>query len=253
MSYKLLVGGKSSFVMDFLRHSDPYFQNLSTSDYISDVTNHFDLFKPDGYVRFFDSADEEMIELIKSVRRSTSYNSAPVIIVASSSVCDDIRNMAPKVADLFIKRPVSADNLALRITRFLEEYHSNAAKTTKVDAKKHILVVDDDKSMLKMLKTALGEAYDVTTMMNGILVERFLDSNDVDLIILDYEMPIETGADVYKKLKCNPKGQSIPVCFLTGVTEQSKIDEIIGLKPHAYLFKPVNIDQLITTVSNLTS
>ena len=38
MSYKLLVGGKSSFVMDFLRHSDPYFQNLSTSDYISDVT-----------------------------------------------------------------------------------------------------------------------------------------------------------------------------------------------------------------------
>lgn len=118
--------------------------------------------------------------------------------------------------------------------------------------KKHILVVDDDRTVLKMLKAALEEKYDVTTIANGILVEKFLKTKKADLIILDYEMPIETGADVFRKLKNNPETSHIPVCFLTGVTEREKIMEVMSLKPHGYLIKPIDMDMLTATISNLT-
>lgn len=127
-----------------------------------------------------------------------------------------------------------------------------AAPAQTAGEKKHILVVDDDRTVLKMLKTALEDKYDVTTMANGLIVEKFLETKKVDLIILDYEMPVETGADVFRKLKKKTATSHIPVCFLTGVTERDKIMEIMALKPHGYLIKPMDIDMLLATISNLT-
>lgn len=127
-----------------------------------------------------------------------------------------------------------------------------AAPAQAAGEKKHILVVDDDRTILKMLKTALEDKYDVTTMANGLIVEKFLETKKVDLIILDYEMPVETGADVFRKLKKKPATSHIPVCFLTGVTERDKIMEIMALKPHGYLIKPMDMDMLLATISNLT-
>lgn len=117
--------------------------------------------------------------------------------------------------------------------------------------RKHILVVDDDRTILKMLKDALQDKYDVTAMANGIMVEKLLDTKNVDLIILDYEMPVETGADVFRKIKKNPKNENIPVCFLTGVSEREKILEVMSLKPHGYLLKPIDMNMLMSTIKNL--
>lgn len=117
--------------------------------------------------------------------------------------------------------------------------------------KKHILVVDDDRTVLKMLKTALSDKYDVTTMVNGIMVEKFLMSKKVDLVILDYEMPIETGAAVFRKIKANEKARKVPVCFLTGISDKEKIMEVMALKPHGYMLKPIDMDMLFSTISNL--
>ena len=119
--------------------------------------------------------------------------------------------------------------------------------------KKHILIVDDDRTVLKMLKTALEDTYDVTTMVNGIMVEKFLESKDVDVVVLDYEMPVETGADIFRKIKANPKANHVPVCFLTGISEREKIMEVMALKPHGYLLKPIDMDMLFATISNLTN
>ena len=38
------------------------------------------------------------------------------------------------------------------------------------------------------------------------------------MVILDYEMPGLTGADIFRKLKVNEKTEKIPVCFLTGIS-----------------------------------
>ena len=102
-----------------------------------------------------------------------------------------------------------------------------------------------------MIKAALEDKYDVTAMLNGVMVERFLTMNEVDLVILDYEMPIMTGAAIFRMMKDNEKFAKIPVCFLTGVSERSKVEEIMSLKPRGYLLKPINIEMLLATIANL--
>ena len=64
-------------------------------------------------------------------------------------------------------------------------------------------------------------------------------------------MPIMTGADVYRKLKENEEYSKIPVCFLTGVSERSKVEEIMSLKPNGYLLKPIDMEMLMAAIANL--
>ena len=165
-------------------------------------------------------------------------------------------------ADLTLVRPISSDNIVLSILRFIEEEKVKAALANSPEQiseepqpepnkKKHILVVDDDRNMLKLLKNALEEKYEVTATLNGLLVEKILATKPIDLIILDYEMPIMTGADVYRKLKENEDYARIPVCFLTGVSERSKVEEIMSLKPNGYLLKPIDMEMLMAAIANL--
>ena len=317
MKYKILVLCKNtSMFADFVRHSDPFFNTVSTSDYLPDILGHFEFFNPDAFVCFLDAEYDKTLTMLSALKKDVNYNGAPIFALADSDTCDVIEEKSGFTIDVTVRRPITQDNLTLRITRYFDgvreakeraealarerqarlaemdakaeliaakqkaeersaiaaavtakklgEFEGPEAQYTAAAAapvaenkapenqKKHILVVDDDRTILKMLKTALSEKYEVTTMANGIVVDKFLETKYVDLIILDYEMPVETGADVFRKIKKNPKTQHIPVCFLTGVTEREKILEVMSLKPHGYLLKPIDMDMLMSTISNLT-
>ncbi len=271
MKKKILVtGSNTAIVKDFINHSDLYFRCMSTTDSWKDLERHFELFQPDGYILFPETADDEMISQINKLKQEDAYNKCPIFICAPVEVCAPIQRANPRLADLMLKRPVSADNLSLRILKFYEELEKKhqleeeqksldfvlhdekpAAFDVQQNHKKHILIVDDDRTILKMLKAALEDKYEVTTMVNGVLVEKFLQTKLVDLIILDYEMPVKTGADVIREIKANDRSREVPVCFLTGVDQREKIMEILSLKPAAYMLKPVNMEALMATVSNL--
>lgn len=117
--------------------------------------------------------------------------------------------------------------------------------------RKHILVDDDDKGVLKMLKTVLSDKYDVATALSGKIALRFLQTKTTDLILLDYEMPGERGPEVFTKIKSDPKLRDIPVVFLTGVTESSKIKDVLAMKPQGYLLKPINMERLNNAIKDI--
>lgn len=112
----------------------------------------------------------------------------------------------------------------------------------------HILVVDDDPLMLKMLKEQLREYYDVATAVSGKIAMKFLERKKTDLILLDYEMPEENGPAVLEKLRANETTKNVPVIFLTGVSERGKIQEALALKPQSYLLKPVDHEKLLNAI-----
>lgn len=272
MKKKMLVAGtNTAIVKEFIEHSDIYFQSLSTTDCLNDIKLHFELFKPDGCLIFPDSANDNIISRICKLKAELNIQS-PFFICAPGDACEIIHQAYPDLAELILKRPVSADNLLLRLLKYFDEpvhkslYNYCDSEKVLFDAiesnsigengtngrhKKHILIVDDDRTILKMLKSALEENYEVTTMVNGVLVEKFLSAKSVDLIILDYEMPVKTGADVIRELKASDRSNKVPVCFLTGVDQHEKIMEILSLKPDAYMLKPVNMKSFLATVSNL--
>ena len=294
MKYKILVSGNNpSLIVDFIQHTETFFKSLRTTACWRDVTWHFELFKPDAYVCFLNSEHSSILPQLSSLKRDEAYNGASIFLICDAETCNQLEKnpVLAENADLIIRRPISVDNLVLRITRYMEELKEAkakaaaeeearkaaieakaaaviakekeeeeaavaaavAAKKLESSERKHILVIDDDRVMLKMLKAALSENYDVTTMVNGVAAEKFLEAKNVDLVILDYEMPIETGAEVFRRIKRNPKISHIPVCFLTGISEREKIMEVMALKPHGYLLKPIDMDMLAATVSNLTN
>lgn len=284
MKYKILVSGNNpSLIMDFIQHTGTFFTSLSTTPCMRDIIGHFKLFDPDAYVCFVNSEHSSILTQISALKRDEAYNGASIFLIGDAKTCDELAKnlMFSAEANLIIRRPISVDNLVLRITRYFDELKeagveekagktsaeakpaAGIAKGNKEDKaasgsaqkseRKHVLVIDDDRIILKMLKEALSDNYDVTTMVNGVAAEKFLESKKVDLVILDYEMPIETGADIFRRIKANPKISHIPVCFLTGISEREKIMEVMALKPHGYLLKPIDMDMLIATVSNLTN
>ena len=117
--------------------------------------------------------------------------------------------------------------------------------------KKHILIIDDDPLMLKIIKDHLHSRYDVGSAISGKVAYRFLEKRHTDLILLDYIMPEENGPAVLKHLRSNPQTKDIPVVFLTGMQERGKIAEALALKPQGYLLKPVDKKQLIGMVKNI--
>ena len=88
--------------------------------------------------------------------------------------------------------------------------------------RKHVLVVDDNSMMLKLIKEYLHETYDVATAVSGKIAMKFLERRMTNLILLDYEMPGENGPAVLEQLRANEATKDIPVVFLTGVTETKK-------------------------------
>ena len=293
MKYRILVNGSNlAIVKDFLSYKGNYFDCLSTTDAPADLEKHFKLFHPHAILCFVDRLYEGFMENLEALRNSPEYNQAPIIFIAKEETANEL---APNEVDLVLLRPITTDNIILRLMNYLDaevvkrslllesekivvtdisdasaEASVNAAPAAAEpspvaptapaapevpddpDRKKHILVVDDDRNVLKMLKTALEEKYEVTATLNGLLVEKVLATKPVDLIVLDYEMPIMTGAEVYRKIKANPESASIPVCFLTGVSDRNKVMEIMSLRPDSYLLKPIDLEMLMTAIENLT-
>lgn len=283
MKYKILLNGRNGgLVSDFIQRTDAFFDTLSTSECWQDIVGHFKVFQPDAYVCFVEREYERTVNTINRLKEDSDYNGAAIFIISDADTCNVIETTSRYTANVIIRRPVTPDNLVLRITRYFDELNEakeraearvaarkaeEQAKQAALDAKmeaeaeakmaasgekKHILIVDDDRNVLKLVKAGLGDKYEITAMINGVMVDKLIDTKKVDLIILDYEMPIETGADIFRRLKKNPKAAQIPVCFLTGVSEREKILEVMSLKPHSYLLKPIDMDMLASTIVNLT-
>lgn len=120
------------------------------------------------------------------------------------------------------------------------------------DDRKRILVVDDDVMQLNNMKKLLKEFYNVTAVNSGKSCIKFLENHQCDLIFLDFLMPEESGAQVFYKLRDNPKTKDIPVVFLTGVTEKKVVVKTLTeLKPAGYIVKPASKKDLVNKIMDI--
>ena len=137
------------------------------------------------------------------------------------------------------------------LAQLAKEEEKEKKQREEAARKKHILVVDDDSSVLKLLKGYLVERYDVATAISGKIALKFLESKKTDMVLLDYEMPVENGASVFAKIRENPATRNLPVVFLTGVTDRNKIMEVLAMKPQGYLAKPIDMEKLSSTIKGV--
>lgn len=122
----------------------------------------------------------------------------------------------------------------------------------KSKMKKKILVVDDEKDIVDILKYNLEREneFEVLTASNGKEALNVAESFP-DLIILDIMMPEVNGFEVCKQLKNNPHTSKIPIIFLTA--KENEIDEILGLEIGAddYINKPISPRKVLARIKSV--
>ena len=81
-----------------------------------------------------------------------------------------------------------------------------------------ILVVDDEPDVVEFLKNLLEDnGYDVGTAGDGVEAMRAVTNDRPDLILLDLQMPEETGTGFYRKLRNHIDLRDIPVIVVSGL------------------------------------
>jgi len=110
---------------------------------------------------------------------------------------------------------------------------------------KIVLIVDDVPENIDILKGMLSSEFKMKAAIKG---EKALSIAqrvpDLDLILLDVQMPEMDGYEVCRQLKANPQTARIPVIFVTGNDSQEEVDKGMALGAVGYLIKPVSADKL---------
>jgi DNA-binding NtrC family response regulator len=119
---------------------------------------------------------------------------------------------------------------------------------------KSILVIDDDRAMLRALRKVLtGEgAIVASASWVGEVMER-LDENqgNFDLIITDLQMPVLSGESILKAVRA--AFPEMPVIVITAFGSPERQAECRGQGVAAFLEKPIDTPQLLTAIERALS
>jgi len=119
----------------------------------------------------------------------------------------------------------------------------------KENIKEKILIIEDEKDIVKMLDYNLKkEGFRVVSSNNGEDGLRLASGERPDLILLDLMLPGIGGLEVCKAIKKDDKISSIPIIMLTAKTQET--DKVVGLELGAddYITKPFSIKELIARI-----
>lgn len=117
-------------------------------------------------------------------------------------------------------------------------------------SKPKILIVDDTPDNVKVLLNILREyGFEVWIARNGQQALKRVDSAHPDLILLDIMMPDLDGFEVCQRLKSQTATQSIPIIFMTALSET--LDKVKGFALGAadYITKPIQHEEVLARVN----
>ncbi|MFD1122598.1 two-component system response regulator [Methylophilus flavus] len=103
-----------------------------------------------------------------------------------------------------------------------------------------ILIVDDEPLNLKVLKQVLQDDYRLSFAKNGMDALDLVKKERPGLILLDVMMPGMTGFEVCRHLKNDPETHTIPVIFVTALTDEADESEGFNAGGVDYINKPIS-------------
>ena len=116
-----------------------------------------------------------------------------------------------------------------------------------MNKKDRILVVDDDSMNLARTRIILSKEYDVILAESGAEALKLLGTQEVDLVLLDIDMPEMNGMETFRNMK--KAGIKAPVIFLTASGLEEDVVDAINLGAVNYLKKPFRPQELIKRIS----
>jgi len=130
---------------------------------------------------------------------------------------------------------------------------SEQVNNSPIKSKFKILIVDDNENNLFTLRTLINKHLDVEILEASSgqqAIDTAVGTPDIDLIVLDIQMPEMDGFQAASMLKIRKRTRDIPIIFLTAAFKSEEFQEkgyAVGAAD--YLLKPIDDNQLIHKIS----
>lgn len=113
-----------------------------------------------------------------------------------------------------------------------------------------LLVVDDNPINQKLLFYSLKNEYDIELANNGLEAVNLLNGKSFDVVLMDLMMPVMDGAEATLRIRESDlhRNKHIPIILLTTNDLENERLRCIESGADDYLIKPVNIENLLTTI-----
>jgi len=123
-------------------------------------------------------------------------------------------------------------------------------KKNSTTIKRRVLIVDDEPAVRRTVRGALeSSGFECAESENGATALAWLEENQVDVVIVDYHMPIMSGLTMLERVSSTFNGKTPRVILLSGVLAEKHKQAAIGLGAYAIIDKPCNFRELVEKVN----
>lgn len=185
------------------------------------------------------------------------------VMLSSGELCVVVANkgnntLRPVVRSLKTKETIDLalrENLTIAIfapdVDEIQKSEENRIEMLEAAVHRKIIIVDDMKTNLQMLREILEPEYKVIPFKAGGQVMKYLENHtEPDLIILDIDMPLVTGTDVARMVNEKYDGR-IPILFVSALTDKKTVLTCRELKASGYIARPYQPVYILSEVKRI--
>ena len=211
--------------------------NIDTITDLMKTTDVFLLYLPDRLVD-----DTKKIYNILLLSDKFKDSRRRIILIGNDRDYDDFMKAVPGLKEFpWINRPVN-------MLQLQSEIEHEEKRQTEKNAKKKILVIDDDFVYAQTLVDWMKSSYSIEAVTDGMSGITYLTNTKVDLVILDFEMPVVDGPKIFEMMKMHPSTASTPVIFISESGSKDSLMRAMRLKPQNFLVKSMASQEIVGAV-----
>ena len=198
---------------------------------------------PRIFILYLQGEDNLMIDVLGYIKDLVEDRGIRFFVIGTQEELDTIIGKKSDYVAQAYTRPVDLAELIKRLQK-------EGEAVDKLKEFKSILIVDDDATALRSMKSLLSTHYKILVANSGMNAITILAKNKVDLILLDFEMPIVNGPKVLEMIRSDPNTANIPVMFLTAKGDKRSIMEVLRFKPEKYLLKTMLPKDILDSIDD---
>ena len=189
------------------------------TEFVSNGTHALSLLEENKYVAVIlniEQENENSLILLQKIKNKKSTRNTPVIVFSVEAEKEKVYLMGSVE---YLVKPINYNNLVEILTSY------------KLRRNSTVLCVDDDKPTLSLVKQAVQTAgFNVIAEYRPELVMDLINGKDLDLAIIDLDMPKINGFDLIKKIKSEDIFSKLPIIIYTGKEDyQEDLQKIDGM------------------------
>ena len=187
------------------------------------------------------------LELCRRIRQISANQR--IIIMTAHNDREFLTEALKHKVNEYIMKPLDINALVVLLCTISEEIERhridltyNSICTMKNGVEPKILVIDDSRMALALLSDIVQKNYASATVYNAENGQEGIDTiikhPDIELIFVDWNMPVMNGVEFVKKIKSEPVMKNVKVIMVSTQNEREKISEVVKLGINGYLVKP---------------